>query len=79
MKQSVVTVCFMLMFYIPQPLPCQRLIPPGKDFQNDEDDYHPSYADDVDEEEYIAINNTGELILIYFCQSQIFSSTDSLS
>lgn len=48
------------MCYLPHPSPCQRLVPPGKNFQADEDDYHPSYADDVDEEEYIAINKTGK-------------------
>lgn len=60
MKQTVVSFCFMLMLlYLPKPLPCQRLVPPGKSFQTNDDDYHDNYNDDVDEEEYIAINNTG--------------------
>lgn len=60
MKQTAVTVYLMLMCYLPQPSPCQRLVPPGKNFQEDENEYHASYADEVDEEEYIAINKTGK-------------------
>lgn len=60
MKENVVSICFMLMLYLPQPSPGQRLVPPGKNFEANENDYHPNYNDDIDEEEYISINNTGK-------------------
>lgn len=64
MKQAAVTVYLLLMCYLPQPSPCQRLVPPGKNFQADEDDYH-AYADEIDEDEYIAINKTGKMNIHY--------------